>query len=129
MRNEADSIAALFRRALRRRPDVAELERREVRRLVRRAIKRQQQRHVRAMLRAAFARALDALANIVWTSGGHGPCAECGGDEPPHPFWSKRRPRYVVCPRGHRVHVDCLDVQAIAGEPGVEATCPRCPGS
>jgi hypothetical protein len=127
MRNEAETIAALFRRAMRPQPDPADVERRNVRRLIRRAIKRQQRREMRTMLRAAFARMLTGLAEAGWTRVGEGVCAECGSEQPQYPYWFKRRARYVVCPRGHRLHLECLDLRAIESEPGIEAACPRCP--
>lgn len=129
MRDEAERIAAAIRRALNRRPEPAEVERIEVRRLVRRAIRRQQQRELRSMLRAAFARVLTGLAEAGWVGGNDGRCIACAGDQPRHPFWPKRRSRYIVCPRGHRLHLECLELRTTEREPGIEATCPRCPKS
>jgi hypothetical protein len=57
---------------------------------------------------------------------GDGECAECANDQPYDPFWSKLRPQYVICPSGHRVHVECLHLRPVDDELDVEALCPRC---
>ncbi len=41
------------------------------------AIERREQREVRQTLRALFVRAVGELADVGWTSGGEGVCAEC----------------------------------------------------
>jgi hypothetical protein len=124
--NEAKTIAALFRQALRPRPDPLEIERRAVHKLVNRALARHEQRQVRQILRAAFARLIVELSENGWTSGGDGKCSECASEEPRHPFWAKLRPHYVTCPRGHGLHMECVRLRAVDSRRGVEAACPLC---
>lgn len=124
--NEAKAIAALFRRAFRPRPDPVDVERRVVHKLVNRALARHEQRQVRQILRAAFARLIVELSENGWTRASDGKCSECVSEPPRHSFWSKLRPHYVTCPRGHRLHIECLHLRAVDGRRGVEAACPRC---
>jgi len=126
MPNEAESVAALFRRALKPRPDALAAEGRTVQKLVRRAIERQERRQVRQTLRTVFARLVVELAEAGWTRGGDGVCAECACERPPYPVRSKRRLHYVTCPRGHRLHIECLRLRAVDGALGFDAACPRC---
>jgi hypothetical protein len=126
MRNERDTIAELFRRALRPRRDPADVERDGVERLVSRAIERRERRELRRTIRAVFARLVLQLRQQGWTAAGDGECAECANDQPYHPFWSRLRPQYVICPRGHRVHVECLYLRTVDNGLDVEAACPRC---
>jgi hypothetical protein len=126
MPNEPESIAALFRRALQPRPDPLDVERREVQRIINRALEREAQREMRRMLRTLFARLVVGLAEHGWASGGAGVCAECAGDGPQYPLWSKGRPHYVTCPRGHRLHIECLRLREVDSTLGFEAACPRC---
>ena len=125
-RKDVDAIAALFRRALQPRRDPLDLERRKIEKLVSRAIERQEQRRVRQTLRALFERLDVELAKTGWTNGDAGMCAECTGWEPSYPLWSRRRPRYVACPQGHRLHIECLQLRAVDSALGFEAVCPRC---
>jgi hypothetical protein len=126
MRNERDSIARLFRRALKPRPDPDDVERDAVERLVSRAIQRHEQRELRRAIRAVFARLVLELCRKGWTTMGSGECAECANDRPYDPLWSSLRPQYVTCPRGHRLHVECLHLRTVEDELDVEALCPRC---
>lgn len=126
MPNEAATVAALFRRALRPHPDPADVERCEVENLVSRALERAARREMRHLLRTAFARLVANLVERGWTNGGEGVCAECGAERPRHPVWSKRRPHYVTCPRGHRLHVECLPLRAVDSALAFDADCPRC---
>jgi hypothetical protein len=126
MPNERDAIARLFRRALQPRCDPGEVERNAVERLVSRAIKRRERRELRRAIRAVFARLVVQLRHQGWATADDGECAECANDRPYHPFWSRLRPQYVTCPRGHRVHVECLHLRTVDDALGVEAACPRC---
>jgi hypothetical protein len=90
------------------------------------AMRKREQRELRRAIRAVFARLVVQLRRQGWTTAGAGECAECENDRPHHPFWSKLRPQYVCCPRGHRVHVECLHLRTIDNELDVEALCPRC---
>jgi hypothetical protein len=126
--NEAKAIAALFRRAFRPRPDPLDVERRVVHKLVNRALARREQRQVRQILRAAFARLIGELSENGWMRGGDGTCSECASELPRHSFWSKLRPHYVTCPRGHGLHIECVHLRTVDGKCGVEAACPRCLG-
>jgi hypothetical protein len=126
MPKERDVIARLFRRALQPRPDPRDVERAAVERLVWRAMRKREQRELRRAIQAAFARLVFQLSREGWTTAGAGECAECVNDRPYDPFWSKLRPQYVICPRGHRVHVECLHLRPVDDELDVEALCPRC---
>src|SRR5215813_7718501 len=126
MRNEAQIVAALFRRAVRPRPDPGDVERREVEDLVLRALDRAARREMRQVVRALFARIVVDLIERGWKSDGDGLCAECAQQRAPHPLWSRRRPRYVRCPRGHRLHVECLRLRAVDSALAFDADCPRC---
>jgi len=126
MPKERDAIARLFRRALQPRPDRAEVERDAVERLVSRAIRQRERRELRRAIRAVFTRLVSQLRRQGWTTAGAGECAECGNDRPYDPFWSKLRPQYATCPRGHRLHVECLHLRTLDKELDVEALCPRC---
>jgi hypothetical protein len=94
--------------------------------LVSRAIQRHEQRELRRAIRAVFARLVLELCRQGWTAAGDGECAECANDQPYDPFWSKLRPQYVICPSGHRAHVECLHLRPVDDELDVEALCPRC---
>jgi hypothetical protein len=126
MPKERDVIAALFRRALQPRPDRAEVERDAVERLVSRAMRQHERQELRRAIRAVFARLVLQLRRQGWTTARDGKCAECANDGPYDTFWSKLRPQYMTCPRGHRVHVECLHLHAVKGDLDVEALCPRC---
>jgi len=126
MPNERDAIARLFRRALQPRPDPEDVERNAVERLVSRAMRQRERRELRRAIRAVFARLVVQLRRQGWTTAGASVCAECANDRPHHSFWSKLRPQYVTCPRGHRLHVECLHLRTIDNELDVEALCPRC---
>jgi hypothetical protein len=103
MPNEREAIAALFRRALQPRPDPADVERDAVERLVARAVQRCERRELRRAIRAVFKRLILQLRHQGWPTARDGECAECANDRRHHPFWSKPRPQYGTCPRGHRV--------------------------
>jgi hypothetical protein len=126
MRKERDVIAALFRRALQPYPDPEDVERDAVERFVSRAMQQRGRRELRRTIRALFTRLVLQLRRKGWTVSGAGKCAECWNDRPHDPFWSKLRPQYVICPRGHRVHVECLHLRAVEDDLDVEALCPRC---
>jgi hypothetical protein len=126
MPNEHDAVAAWFWRALQPSPDPEDVERDAVERLVSRAVRQRERRELRRAIRAVFARLVLQLRHAGWTAAGHRECVECANDRPDHPFWSKLRPQYVTCPRGHRLHVECLHLRTIDDALGIEALCPRC---
>ena len=126
MAKERDVIAALFRRALQPPHDPEDLEHDAVERFVSRAMQRRERRELRRAIRALFTRRVLQLRRKGWTTSGAGKCAECSNARPHHPFWSNLRPQYVRCPRGHRVHVECLHLRAVEDDLDVEALCPRC---
>jgi hypothetical protein len=126
MPNERDAIARLFRRALQPHPDPEDVERDAVESFVSRAMQQRERRELRRAIRAVFARLVLQLCRQGWTPARDGKCAECANVRPHHPFWSKLRPQYVMCPRGHRVHVECLHLRTVENELDVEALCPRC---
>ena len=126
MGNERDAIARLFRRALQQRPAPEDAERNAVERLVSRAVHQRERRELRRAIRALFTRLVVQLRRNGWTTAEDGECAVCANDQPHDPFWSKLRPQYVTCLRGHRVHVECLHLRALQHDLEVEALCPRC---
>jgi hypothetical protein len=126
MPKERDVVAALFRRALQPRPDPEDVERDAVEHLVSRAMQQRERRELRRAIPAVFARLVLQLRHQGWTTAGHRECVECANDRPHHPFWSKLRPQCVTCPRGHRLHVECLHLRTIDDPLGIEALCPRC---
>ena len=126
MPNERDAIARLFRRALQPYPDPEDVERDAVERFVSRAMRQRERRELRRAIRAVFARVVIQLRRQGWTTADDGDCAECANDRPHDPFWSKLQPQYVICPRGHRVHVECLHLRPVEDYLDVEALCPRC---
>jgi len=126
MPKERDVIAALFRRALQPHPDPEDVERDVVERFVSRAMQQRERRELRRAIRALFTRLVLQLRRQGWTTAGAGKCADCSNDRLHDPFWSNLRPQYVTCPRGHRVHVECLHLRTVDNELDVEALCPRC---
>jgi hypothetical protein len=126
MPKERDVVTALFRRALQPRPDPEDVERDAVERLVSRAMQQRERRELRRAIRAVFKQLVFQLRHQGWTTASNSECAECANDRPHDPFWSKLRPQYVTCPRGHRVHVECLHLRTVDDALGIEALCPRC---